>query len=35
MGEVVSTNDLTMLGVPPIRGRTFTPAEKAGNGRRS
>jgi putative ABC transport system permease protein len=27
MGEVVSLNYLTMLGVPPLVGRTFTPAD--------
>src|SRR5262245_43590904 len=27
MGEVVSSNYLTMLGVPAMRGRTFTPAD--------
>jgi predicted permease len=27
MGEVVSPNYLTMLGVPPLRGRLFTPAD--------
>ncbi len=27
MGEVVSVNYLTMLGVPPMLGRTFTPAD--------